>query len=108
MDDKLIELTKRLVNEFCLIPTKYVNKVMFDDITKILLVIYNNTVEMKTGNTYKKINFMEPFDTLENIFYEKIYDSDSVEIVNDNQIEEIVEYIEKFFIDEFNMSFTLE
>jgi hypothetical protein len=108
MDDKLIELTKKLVDKFCLIPTKYVNKTMFDDINKILLIIYNNTVEMKTGNLYKKIDFMEPFDTLEDIFYEKIYDSDSVDIVNDNQIEEIVEYIEKFFIEEFNMSFHLQ
>jgi hypothetical protein len=107
MDDKLMELTKNLIDEFCLIPTKYVNKKMYDDINKILLIIYNNTVEMKTGNTYKKINFMEPFDTLEDIFYGKIYNSDSVDVVNDNQVEEIFEYIENFFIKEFNMSFTI-
>ena len=107
MNDKLMELTKNLIDEFCLIPTKYVNKSMYNDINKILLIIYNNTVEMKTGNTYKKINFMESFDTLEDIFYEKIYNSDSVDVVNDNQVEEIFEYIENFFIKEFNMSFTI-
>ncbi len=104
--EQLKQLTKLLIEKFCLTPTKYINKLMSDDIYNNLNIIYDNVIEMKTDDNSNEIDFMEPFENLEDIFYEKIYDSDSVDIVCDNEIKEIMEYIEKFFIEVFNMSFT--